>query len=167
MDVDAFRKITGRRAGAGMAALEEQARGKGSFELSGERQTTPARLIVTLFHLSAAASHPFSLLHLAHPNSISRTSTMLASSRTALRQAAAKPFSLRTSARAASAWSSVPQGPPVSRMPAPIASPIHVNTCSTICRMPFSVSPRPSRPTATPRRSTWVRDQAPSLLHPS
>ncbi|RYN49274.1 Aspartate aminotransferase [Alternaria alternata] len=37
---------------------------------------------------------------------------MLASSRTALRQAATKQLSLRTSVRAVSAWSQVPQGPP-------------------------------------------------------
>ncbi|KAF2185256.1 hypothetical protein K469DRAFT_726804 [Zopfia rhizophila CBS 207.26] len=39
---------------------------------------------------------------------------MLASSRTALRQAASKQFSLKAGVRAASAWSNVPQGPPVS-----------------------------------------------------
>ncbi|KAJ4311738.1 aspartate transaminase aat1 [Neodidymelliopsis sp. IMI 364377] len=37
---------------------------------------------------------------------------MLATSRTALRQAAAKQFTVKAGARAASAWSSVPQGPP-------------------------------------------------------
>ncbi|KAF2263167.1 hypothetical protein CC78DRAFT_534178 [Lojkania enalia] len=37
---------------------------------------------------------------------------MLASSRTALRQAASKQLSLKTGVRAASAWSNVPQGPP-------------------------------------------------------
>lgn len=41
-------------------------------------------------------------------------STMLASSRTALRQAATKQLSLKSSVRAVSAWSQVPQGPPVS-----------------------------------------------------
>ncbi|KAF2470631.1 uncharacterized protein BDR25DRAFT_303684 [Lindgomyces ingoldianus] len=37
---------------------------------------------------------------------------MLASSRNALRQAASKQFSIKTTVRAASAWSNVPQGPP-------------------------------------------------------
>jgi len=37
---------------------------------------------------------------------------MLATSRTAVRQAASKHFSLKTGARAVSAWSNVPQGPP-------------------------------------------------------
>jgi aspartate aminotransferase len=38
---------------------------------------------------------------------------MLASSRTAVGQAAKKPFSIKTGARAVSAWAEVPQGPPV------------------------------------------------------
>ncbi|PSN61120.1 aspartate aminotransferase mitochondrial precursor [Corynespora cassiicola Philippines] len=38
---------------------------------------------------------------------------MLSSSRTALRQAATKQFSVKAGVRAASAWSNVPQGPPV------------------------------------------------------
>lgn len=42
------------------------------------------------------------------------TSAMLASSRTALRQAATKQLSLKASVRAVSVWSQVPQGPPVS-----------------------------------------------------
>jgi aspartate aminotransferase len=40
---------------------------------------------------------------------------MLATSRTALRQAATKQFTVKAGARAVSAWSSVPQGPPVSQ----------------------------------------------------
>jgi hypothetical protein len=39
---------------------------------------------------------------------------MLASSRTALRQAAAKQLAVKHSVRAVSVWSQVPQGPPVS-----------------------------------------------------
>jgi aspartate aminotransferase len=42
---------------------------------------------------------------------------MLASSRSALRQAANRQFALKAGTRAASAWSSVPQGPPVSGVP--------------------------------------------------
>jgi len=37
---------------------------------------------------------------------------MLASSRTALRQAANRQLSLKTSVRAVSVWSQIPQGPP-------------------------------------------------------
>ena len=45
------------------------------------------------------------------------TSTMLASSRTVLRQAASKQFTVKAGARSVSAWSQVPQGPPVSQAP--------------------------------------------------
>lgn len=47
----------------------------------------------------------------SHPPTV----IMLATSRTALRQAATKQFTVKAGARAASAWSSVPQGPPVSQ----------------------------------------------------
>jgi aspartate aminotransferase len=41
---------------------------------------------------------------------------MLSISRTALRAAANKKFTVKAGVRAASAWSSVPQGPPVSQL---------------------------------------------------
>lgn len=41
---------------------------------------------------------------------------MLASSRTAVRQAARKQLSVKASVRAVSVWSQVPQGPPVSKI---------------------------------------------------
>ena len=53
--------------------------------------------------------------HLSRPtNTINCTSIMLASSRTALRQAASKQLTLKSGARTVSAWSQIPQGPPVS-----------------------------------------------------
>ena len=56
-----------------------------------------------------------SLLPIDHLISYIRTTTMLASSsRTALRQAATKQLSVKSSVRAVSVWSQIPQGPPVS-----------------------------------------------------
>ena len=125
------------------------------------RRTTHHRLVLCVV-LASSLSSP-----IPHRNQ----SAML--SRTVLRQAAAQAPKLRVqSVRAASAWSQVPQGPPV-RPPCTSHSSGIANR-STGCKLqstayrlvpslttlrtrPFSVSLRLSRPTATPRRSTLVR----------
>lgn len=104
--------------------------------------------------------------------SITHTHTviMLSTSRTALRAAANTKLTVKAGVRAASAWSSVPQGPPVSQLRNErrrgIANTIAGCTCImsintkqnmlTIDPRPFLASQRLSRPTPTPRRSTSV-----------
>lgn len=103
-----------------------------------------------------------------HLPPLSPSLAMLSTSlRVSGRRVAARDTTLRTvivGARHASAWSNVPQGPPVKLLLSPPK--LHSAIAHfSLSRTPFWVSPRPSRPTPSRRRSTSVL--APTVRIPS
>lgn len=84
---------------------------------------------------------------------------MLSTLRVTSRQAVARESGMRallTGVRAGSTWANVPQGPPVSLQTRQLDPKGGVVTFADDARMPFWVSPKPSRPTLSARRSTLV-----------
>ena len=95
--------------------LRRTLRCSSQFRRSLPQTLRPPQQLVYSFASSSVSIAPSSQLPCLLP-SHTHTVTMLATSRTALLQAATKQFTVKAGARAASAWSSVPQGPPVSQL---------------------------------------------------